>query len=66
MPNGNYYTEPHSAPLRQLISERLGVPERLFHINAVSELILRQLFDRFGQRVAGLVLMDTDAGAETT
>ena len=50
-PNSNYYTEPYSAPLRRLISEQLGVPERLIHINAGSELILRQLFDRFGQRV---------------
>jgi histidinol-phosphate aminotransferase len=47
----NYYTEPYSAPLRRLISARLGVPERLIHINAGSELILRQLFDRFGQQV---------------
>lgn len=51
VPHGNYYTEPYSAPLRQLISEQLGVPERLVHINAGSELILRQLFDRFGQQV---------------
>lgn len=50
-PRGNYYTEPYSAPLRQLIAERLEVPERLIHINAGSELILRQLFDRFGERV---------------
>jgi histidinol-phosphate aminotransferase len=49
--HGNYYTEPYSAPLRQLISQQLGVPERLIHINAGSELILRQLFDRFGQQV---------------
>ena len=50
-PNSNYYTEPYSAPLRRLISEQVGVPERLIHINAGSELILRQLFDRFGQSV---------------
>ena len=50
-PHSNYYTEPYSAPLRQLISAQLGVPERLIHINAGSELILRQLFDRFGQQV---------------
>ncbi|MHB0982321.1 MAG: pyridoxal phosphate-dependent aminotransferase [Thiobacillus sp.] len=50
-PHSNYYTEPYSAPLRRLISERLGVAERLIHINAGSELILRQLFDRFGQQV---------------
>lgn len=49
--HGNYYTEPYSAPLRRLISEQLGVAERLIHINAGSELILRQLFDRFGQQV---------------
>jgi histidinol-phosphate aminotransferase len=51
VPHSNYYTEPYSAPLRQLLSERLGVPERLIHINAGSELILRQMFDRFGQQV---------------
>jgi histidinol-phosphate aminotransferase len=47
----NYYTEAYSAPLRRLIAEQLGVPERLIHINAGSELILRQIFDRFGQQV---------------
>lgn len=47
----NYYTEPYSAPLRRLIARQLGIPERLIHINAGSELILRQLFDRFGQQV---------------
>ena len=51
LPHGNHYTEAHSAPLRRLISDQLGVPERLVHINAGSELILRQLFDRFGQQV---------------
>jgi histidinol-phosphate aminotransferase len=51
VPRGNYYTEPYSAPLRRRIAERLNVPERLIHINAGSELILRQLFDRFGDRV---------------
>lgn len=49
--HSNLYTEAFSAPLRSLISERLGVPERLIHINAGSELILRQIFDRFGQQV---------------
>jgi histidinol-phosphate aminotransferase len=49
-PRGNYYTEAYSAPLKRLIAQRLGVPERLIHINAGSELILRQLFDRFGQQ----------------
>jgi histidinol-phosphate aminotransferase len=51
VPRSNYYTEPYSAPLRRLISEQVGVPERFIHINAGSELILRQLFDRFGQQV---------------
>lgn len=51
VPHSNYYTEPYSAPLRRLISEQLGVAERLIHINAGSELILRQLFDRYGQQV---------------
>jgi len=51
VPQGNYYTEPYSAPLRRLIAEHLHVPERLIHINAGSELILRQLFDRFSQQV---------------
>lgn len=51
VPHSNYYTEPYSAPLRRLIAERCGVPERLVHLNAGSELILRQLFDRFGRQV---------------
>ena len=51
VPRGNYYTEPYSEPLRKLLSESIGVPQRLIHINAGSELILRQLFDRLGQRV---------------
>lgn len=51
VPRGNYYTEAYSAPPRRLLSEQIGVPERLIHINAGSELILRQLFDRFGQQV---------------
>jgi histidinol-phosphate aminotransferase len=51
VPRSNYYTEPFSEPLRRFIAEGIGVPERLVHINAGSELILRQLFDRLGQRV---------------
>lgn len=51
LPQSNYYTEPYSAPLRQFLSGHLGVPERLIHINAGSELILRQIFNRLGQRV---------------
>ena len=51
LPRSNYYTEPYSAPLRQFLSGHLGVPERLIRINAGSELILRQIFNRLGQRV---------------
>jgi len=51
VPRSNYYTEAYSAPLRRLIAQQLDVPERLLHINAGSELILRQLFARFGQQV---------------
>ena len=51
LPRSNHYTEAHSAPLRRLLAEILTVSERLIHINAGSELILRQLFDRFGQQV---------------
>jgi len=51
VPRSNYYTEPFSEPLRRFIADSIGVPERLVHINAGSELILRQLFDRLGQRV---------------
>jgi histidinol-phosphate aminotransferase len=51
VPHSNYYTEPYSAPLRRLIAQQLGVPEWLIHINAGSELILRQLFARVGQQV---------------
>jgi histidinol-phosphate aminotransferase len=51
VPRSNYYTEPYSEPLRRFIADTLGVPQRLVHINAGSELILRQLFDRLGQRV---------------
>ncbi|MEW6681332.1 MAG: histidinol-phosphate transaminase [Nitrospirota bacterium] len=47
----NHYTEPYSGPLRHLIARQLGLSERLIHINAGSELILRQLFDRFGRQV---------------
>lgn len=51
LPKSNRYTAPYSGPLCRLLSEQLGVPERLVHINAGSELILRQLFQRFGQQV---------------
>ncbi len=51
LPRSNYYTEPHSEPLRRFLARQLAVPERLIHINAGSELILRQLFDRLGSQV---------------
>ncbi|WP_336037234.1 pyridoxal phosphate-dependent aminotransferase [Halobacterium yunchengense] len=51
LPRSNHYTEAHSAPLREVIADRVGVPTANVHVNAGSELILRQLFDRFGQRV---------------
>lgn len=51
LPRSNYYTEAYSAPLRKLIAGKLSVPEASIHVNAGSELILRQLFDRFGQQV---------------
>ncbi len=51
VPRSNYYTEPYSGPLREFIAIGAGIPESMVHINAGSELILRQLFDRFGQQV---------------
>ena len=50
LPRSNHYTEPYSEPLRQLLSERHKVPVEHIHINAGSELILRQLFDRLGHQ----------------
>jgi histidinol-phosphate aminotransferase len=51
LPASNYYTEPYSEPLRRFIAGQLQVPERLLHINAGSELILRQIFQRLGRQV---------------
>jgi histidinol-phosphate aminotransferase len=51
LPRSNHYTEPFSAPLRRAIGDRLGVPDRLVHVNSGSELILRQLFARLGAQV---------------
>ena len=45
------YTEPHSEPLRRLLADHMDIPERFVHINAGSELILRQIFDRLGSQV---------------
>ena len=51
VPRSNYYTEAYSAPLRDWLAGSLGLPARNIHINAGSELILRQLFERLGERV---------------
>jgi histidinol-phosphate aminotransferase len=51
LPRSNFYTEPYSEPLRRLLAGQIGVPSRLIHINAGSEVILRQLFERLGERV---------------
>ena len=47
----NHYTEPYSAKLKERISGYTDAPVKNIHINAGSELILRQLFSLFGQRV---------------
>lgn len=47
----NRYTEPYSWKLKERISEYVNVPVENIHINAGSELILRQLFLLYGQRV---------------
>jgi histidinol-phosphate aminotransferase len=51
LPRGNLYTEAFSGPLRRALAEHDGVPEDLVHVNAGSELILRQLFQRLGGQV---------------
>ena len=51
LPRSNHYTAPYSAPLRERLAERLAVPIEHLHVNAGSELILRQLVDRFGWHV---------------
>jgi histidinol-phosphate aminotransferase len=51
LPFSNFYTEAYSAPLRKTIARIIGIPEVHIHINAGSELILRQLFARLGQQV---------------
>jgi histidinol-phosphate aminotransferase len=47
----NHYTEPYSWRLKERISGYVNVPVENIHINAGSELILRQLFSLYGQRV---------------
>lgn len=51
LPFSNFYTLAFSSPLRKVIAERTAVAESHIHLNAGSELILRQLFQRFGQQV---------------
>ena len=51
----NFYTEPYSMKLKEAISDFIDVPIGNIHINAGSELIIRQLFSIFGQRVHLLV-----------
>lgn len=50
-PLSNHYTEPYSWKLKEMISGYAGVPVDNIHINAGSELILRQLFALYGERV---------------
>ncbi|WP_256290019.1 pyridoxal phosphate-dependent aminotransferase [Halobellus inordinatus] len=51
LPRSNHYTEAYSEPLRDRLADRAGVSAEHIHVNAGSELILRQLFDRFGEQV---------------
>ena len=51
LPRSNHYTEPYSNSLREALADRLTVSVDNLHVNAGSELILRQLFDRLGQHV---------------
>lgn len=47
----NHYTEPYSWRLKERISDYAGVPVENIHLNAGSELILRQLFSLYGRKV---------------
>lgn len=47
----NHYTEPHSQRLLEKISDHVGVPTKNIHVNAGSEIILRQLFSIYGKKV---------------
>jgi histidinol-phosphate aminotransferase len=47
----NHYTEPYSQKLKDSISTYTRVPADNIHINAGSELILRQLFALYGRKV---------------
>jgi histidinol-phosphate aminotransferase len=51
MPLSNHYTEPYSSTLKEHITDYVKVPSENIHINAGSELILRQLFALYGKKV---------------
>lgn len=50
LPRSNFYTEAYSQPLREVIAQYCGVTTDYVHINAGSELILRQLVRKFAKR----------------
>jgi histidinol-phosphate aminotransferase len=50
LPRSNFYTDRYSQPLREAIARYCSVPVDYVHINAGSEVILRQLVSRFGDR----------------
>lgn len=50
LPRSNFYTEAYSQPLKEAIATYCGVPAEYVHLNAGSELILRQLVPRLGKR----------------
>jgi len=51
LPRSNFYTEQYSQPLREAIGSYCGVTPAHVHVNAGSELILRQVMGRFGKKV---------------
>jgi histidinol-phosphate aminotransferase len=51
LPLCNHYTEPHSWKLLEKISNYVRVPVKNIHVNAGSELILRQIFSMYGNKV---------------
>lgn len=51
MPLSNHYAEPYSKKLKDKTSQHVDVPLEDIHINAGSELILRQIFSIFGKKV---------------
>lgn len=50
LPVSNFYTEAYSQPLKDAIGAYCNVPADYVHVNAGSELILRQLVPRFAKR----------------